>query len=61
MFVCAVDEALIDVRELHDDLILLFVAQCIVIKDVLVELGFKISNVSTGKATNLYVPALRLA
>lgn len=61
MFVCAVDEALIDVRELHDDLILLFVAQCIVIKDLLVELRFKISNVSTGKAMNLYVPALRLA
>ena len=51
MFVCAINETLIDVRELHDDLVLLLVAQRVVINDLLVELGFNISNVFTVKAT----------
>lgn len=52
MFISTVDEALVNVREVHNDLILLLVAQCIVIEDLLVKLASKISEVSTEKATN---------
>ena len=38
MFVCAVNEALVNVRKLHDNVILLPIAQCIVVNDPLVEL-----------------------
>ena len=38
MFVCAVNEALVNVGKLHDNLILLPIAQCIVVNNPLVEL-----------------------
>ena len=52
MFISTIDEALVNVREVHNNLILLLVAQCIVIEDLLVKLASQISEVSTEKATN---------
>ena len=49
MFISAIDEALVDVRELHGNLVLLLVAQCIVIYDLLVKLVLMISKDSTEK------------
>lgn len=44
MLISAIDKTLINVRELHGDLVLLLVAQCIVINELLIKLGCFISK-----------------